>query len=138
MSSYKLRKLFKGDFTTNLIQYLRDRVIDESVYNNYLKKYRFKQDASYFTLENNRLFAHPNDLQGVVLEIILTEGEKRKIIEKAWSNPEFNGFSGTDKLYDKLKYKYLNIGREEVKKVINSLQTRQILQPFKVRVVKPI
>ena len=92
MSSYKLRKLFhdKRDFMQNLIQYLRDRVIDENVYNNYLKKYRFKQDASYFTLENNRLFAHPNDLEGVVLEIILTEGEKRKIIQEAWSNPEFN------------------------------------------------
>ena len=96
MSAHKLRLLFRdnNDFLKNLIRYLKEGIIDKRVYHNYLKQYRFKQDARHFTLGNNRLFAFPEDLQGIGLEVILTETEKKTIIEESWGDPSLNGFFG--------------------------------------------
>ena len=143
---------YSPDFIKDLKKYSLTQEIDEKTYPTYMKKYRFKKIAQHFHFdddETQKLYAvineKPKGYELVDMELPLhllvaeTEEEKKRIITQAYSDVKANGFSSTQKLYERISLEYLNISREEVKKVLNTLEVKQLQAGFSTsKVVKPI
>jgi len=143
---------YSPDFIADLKKYSLTQEIDENKYPTYMKKYRFKKIAQHFTFdddETQHLYAvvneKPTGMELVDMRLPLhllvaeTEQEKKNIIVKAFSDVKANGFASTQKLYERLSLEYLNISRDEVKKILNTLEVKQLQSGFSSsKVVKPI
>lgn len=114
------------------IEYLKNKTIPD-----YLESessiYRFKRKMEGFTISEDGKSLYWGPLK------VIPKGDIQKTLKKMYDEDTTGLFIGRDKLYAKVKEKYIGISKEAVEMFLNNLESNQLNKPiYKKKVVRPI
>ena len=113
-------------------EYLRTRILPESLNNSGKKKRFLAKWEKDFKIENNKLVYTPLNL------IVVGNDERNDVLLKIYKDLTQGVGQGISTFYNRIREKYLNIRRKDVSEFLKSQKVYQITRPQNHKINKPI
>jgi hypothetical protein len=123
---------YSNDSIDMVKEYLRTRVLPESLNNSGKKKRFLAKWEKDFKIENDKLVYTPENL------IVVGDDERNDVLLKIYKDISQGVGQGISTFYNRIREKYLNIRRKDVSDFLKSQKVYQITRPQNHKINKPI
>jgi hypothetical protein len=113
-------------------EYLRTRILPESLNNSGKKKQFLAKWENDFKIDNDKLVYTPLNL------IVVPDDDKNQVLLKIYKDLTQGVGEGISNFYNGIREKYLNIRRKDVTNFFKSQKVYQITRPQNHKIDKPI